>query len=106
MYIIEKGPCVYIYRAFAPSIFHLLLYIMLNSLQVLTNPWCSSGGLAADGTLVGTGGWKEGGKSVRLLSGCATCDWEDSPNALSGYRWYLMLNDYRFIFCSKDFPDE
>lgn len=60
----------------------------VRPLKVLTNPWCSSGGLAADGTLVGTGGWKEGGKSVRLLSGCATCDWEDSPNALSGYRWY------------------
>ncbi|RVW96246.1 Aldehyde oxidase GLOX1 [Vitis vinifera] len=68
----------------------------VRPLKVLTNPWCSSGGLAADGTLVGTGGWKEGGKSVRLLSGCATCDWEDSPNALSGYRWYLMLNDYRY----------
>ncbi|KAG0465585.1 hypothetical protein HPP92_019749 [Vanilla planifolia] len=37
-------------------------------LKVLTDPWCSSGGFAADGTLVNTGGWKDGVAAVRYAT--------------------------------------
>lgn len=57
-------------------------------LKVLTDTWCSSGGLAADGTLVNTGGWNDGGRAVRYLSPCQNCDWREHPTALSGQRWY------------------
>ncbi|CAA6666010.1 unnamed protein product [Spirodela intermedia] len=61
------------------------------SSQVSTNPWCSSGGFAPDGTLVQTGGWNDGGKAVRYLQICDTCDWKEYPAALSGQRWLVWL---------------
>ncbi|XP_048437577.1 aldehyde oxidase GLOX1 isoform X2 [Pyrus x bretschneideri] len=64
----------------------LLGRLSLN--QILTDTWCSSGGLSANGTLVQTGGWADGGRSVRYLSGCNTCDWEEHPMSLSTSRWF------------------
>ncbi|XP_058105759.1 aldehyde oxidase GLOX1-like [Magnolia sinica] len=72
----------------------------LRPLKILTDTWCSSGALSADGTLVQTGGWNEGGKAVRHLSPCDTCDWEEYPTALSVQRWYAtqqILPDGSFI---------
>ncbi|KAF8400843.1 hypothetical protein HHK36_014146 [Tetracentron sinense] len=72
----------------------------IRPLKVLTNTWCSSGGLSPDGTLVQTGGWNDGGQAVRYLSGCKTCDWKEYPTALSGKRWYStqqILPDGSFI---------
>ncbi|KAF8407079.1 hypothetical protein HHK36_006204 [Tetracentron sinense] len=72
----------------------------IRPLKVLTNTWCSSGGLAADGTLVHTGGWNDGGSAVRYLSSCETCDWKEYPKELSGQRWYStqqILPDGGFI---------
>ncbi|CAN6540039.1 unnamed protein product [Malus baccata var. baccata] len=60
----------------------------IRPLKILTDTWCSSGGLSANGTLVQTGGWAVGGRSVRYLSGCNTCDWEEHPMSLSTSRWY------------------
>ncbi|GAB2225321.1 hypothetical protein Droror1_Dr00006113 [Drosera rotundifolia] len=57
-------------------------------LKVWTDPWCSSGGLNIDGTLVSTGGWVDGGKSIRYIKSCDTCDWQESDIKLSDYRWY------------------
>ncbi|XP_074273784.1 aldehyde oxidase GLOX1-like [Silene latifolia] len=69
-------------------------------LKVLTDPWCSSGGLAPDGTLVSTGGWKDGEKSIRYIEGCDNCDWRESNIKLADNRWYAtqtMLADGRFV---------
>ncbi|KAK8969919.1 hypothetical protein KSP40_PGU020084 [Platanthera guangdongensis] len=56
-------------------------------LKVLTDTWCSSGGFAADGTLVSSGGFKGGGRSARFISPCPTCNWRDYSNSLAAPRW-------------------
>jgi len=72
----------------------------IRTLKVLTDPWCSSGGLAPDGTLVSTGGWKDGERSLRYYDSCDTCDWKESNILLADIRWYgtqTMLADGRYI---------
>ncbi|OWM66051.1 hypothetical protein CDL15_Pgr015477 [Punica granatum] len=61
----------------------------LRPLHVITDPWCSSGGLAVDGSLVSTGGFYSGLKSVRVIEPCSTCDWnKDTADVLGSPRWY------------------
>ncbi|ERM98687.1 aldehyde oxidase GLOX1 [Amborella trichopoda] len=60
----------------------------VRPLMVKTNTWCSSGALGADGRLIQTGGFNEGGNVVRLYESCKDCDWVEKPNSLSGQRWY------------------
>ena len=65
-----------------------------------TDPWCSSGGLAPDGTLVGTGGWFDGEKTIRYFNPCDNCDWREAPGRLADMRWYAtqtLLPDGRFV---------
>lgn len=50
------------------------------------DPWCSSGGLAPDGTLVSTGGNADGLKSVRFHAGGG--EWREYDNSLAENRWY------------------
>ncbi|KNA11964.1 hypothetical protein SOVF_130230, partial [Spinacia oleracea] len=72
----------------------------VRTLKVLTDPWCSSGGLTPDGALLNTGGWKDGERIQRYYSSCDTCDWKESPVLLSDIRWYgtqTMLADGRYI---------
>lgn len=72
----------------------------VRPLKVLTDPWCSSGGLDRDGNLANSGGWADGGKSMRYLGNCETCEWEEFPQDLSSDRWYatqIMIPDGRFI---------
>ncbi|OVA20292.1 Glycoside hydrolase [Macleaya cordata] len=72
----------------------------IRPLKILTDTWCSSGGLAPDGTLVNTGGWDDGKQAVRYLKPCENCDWTEYPLALSGQRWYStqqILPDGSFI---------
>lgn len=53
------------------------------------DPWCSSGGLAVDGTLVGTGGWDNGVKTVRYMKPCDSCDFKEYQTTLADPRWYF-----------------
>ncbi|KAM1061914.1 hypothetical protein TB2_025882 [Malus domestica] len=72
----------------------------VRPLKVLTDPWCSSGGLTADGRFISTGGWLDGTRSVRYFDACPTCDFRDLPDALAEPRWYstqVTLPDGRFI---------
>ncbi|OWM77913.1 aldehyde oxidase GLOX1-like [Punica granatum] len=72
----------------------------LRPLHIVTNPWCSSGNLAADGSVLSTGGFEDGAKSIRTLGPCDTCDWQDTPNVLGDPRWYatqVTLEDGSFI---------
>ncbi|XP_020105929.1 aldehyde oxidase GLOX1 [Ananas comosus] len=69
-------------------------------LKVLTDPWCSSGAVAADGTLVQTGGYADGDKAVRYLSPCPTCNWVEYRFTLAEARWYgtqQILPDGSFV---------
>ncbi|KAI5084669.1 hypothetical protein GOP47_0000838 [Adiantum capillus-veneris] len=62
----------------------------VRPLEVSTDTWCSSGAFLADGRFVSTGGWNDGGQSVRIFTPCSdkTCDWQELSNALAKPRWY------------------
>ncbi|KAF5742985.1 hypothetical protein HS088_TW09G01047 [Tripterygium wilfordii] len=84
--------------------FHSVLYDIktaeIRPLELNTDTWCSSGGLTVDGTLVSTGGFEGGARTLRYLRDCNTCDWEEYPTALASLRWYstqATLPDGSFI---------
>ncbi|KAL2929122.1 Aldehyde oxidase GLOX1, partial [Bienertia sinuspersici] len=89
------------FDCFAHAVEYDLQTNNVRTLKVLTNPWCSSGGLAQDGTLISTGGWEEGEKSIRHYQSCDTCDWKELLDTrLADNRWYAtqaMLADGRFV---------
>lgn len=71
---------------------------------MLTNPWCLSGGLSPDGTLINTGGWEEGEKIIQYYKSCDTCDWRESNVKLSDMRWYAtktMLGDRSYVMFGR-----
>ncbi|KAI4350828.1 hypothetical protein L6164_005239 [Bauhinia variegata] len=57
-------------------------------LKMESDPWCSAGGLATDGTLVGTGGFLDGEQTVRSIGACEGCQWQENVNGLKERRWY------------------
>ncbi|XP_057819278.2 aldehyde oxidase GLOX [Cryptomeria japonica] len=75
----------------------------VRPLMVMTDTWCSSGSFAANGDLVSTGGYNDGGKAVRYFVPCSNsaCDWDESQSAkLADNRWYAtnqILPDNRII---------
>ncbi|WVZ19368.1 hypothetical protein V8G54_006690 [Vigna mungo] len=72
----------------------------VRALFVQTNVWCSSGSVSPDGTLVQTGGFNDGDRTVRTFTPCRTCDWREVNNGLSARRWYAtnhILPDGRQI---------
>ncbi|PSS20856.1 Aldehyde oxidase [Actinidia chinensis var. chinensis] len=72
----------------------------VRTLKLLTDSWCSSGGLMVDGSLLSSGGFDDGAKAVRLLSPCEDCDWKENPKGLVSERWYATqekLEDGSFI---------
>ncbi|CAN6938625.1 unnamed protein product [Brassica oleracea] len=79
--------------------------VALNRVRPLTvqsNTWCSSGGVTPDGTLLQTGGDKDGERKARLFYPCddESCDWSEIDKALNVKRWYAsnhVLPDGRQI---------
>ncbi|XP_057867426.2 aldehyde oxidase GLOX-like [Cryptomeria japonica] len=75
----------------------------IRPLMIFTDTWCSSGAFAANGTLVQTGGWRDGATDIRYFVPCsdASCDWDNSePVKLLANRWYAanqILPDNRII---------
>ncbi|CAK8579523.1 unnamed protein product [Lathyrus sativus] len=65
------------------------------------DPWCSSGALAPDGTLVSTGGFADGVKTIRHYGGgCQDCEWREYDGTLVDERWYAtqqLLPNGEFI---------
>lgn len=57
-------------------------------MQVVADPWCSSGGVAPDGTLVGTGGFLEGTRAIRFLGDCPDCQFREQQDVFKDDRWY------------------
>ncbi|XP_010536365.2 PREDICTED: aldehyde oxidase GLOX-like [Tarenaya hassleriana] len=62
----------------------------VRPLTVMSNPFCSSGSVRPDGTLVQTGGDEDGDRMVRLFSACEMdgCDWTEIKSGLAVRRWY------------------
>ncbi|KAG0590548.1 hypothetical protein M758_1G097700 [Ceratodon purpureus] len=72
----------------------------IRPLTVLTDTWCSSGAFQADGSLTQTGGWNDGGMSVRKIGFAGGDDWKEYPGSLAVIRWYAtnqILPDGRQI---------
>ncbi|PKA65780.1 hypothetical protein AXF42_Ash013195 [Apostasia shenzhenica] len=85
---------------------HSVEYDVLSNcyrpLTILTDTWCSSGAVAADGRLIQTGGFNDGERVVRIFQPCsnADCDWVENPSTLAVRRWYAtnqILPDGRAI---------
>lgn len=64
----------------------------IRPLMILTDTWCSSGQFLPDGTLLQTGGDRDGVKKIRKFRPCEAngfCDWEELADvALVNARWY------------------
>nr|XP_043635840.1 aldehyde oxidase GLOX [Erigeron canadensis] len=64
----------------------------LRPLMILTDTWCSSGQFLSDGTLLQTGGDRDGVRKIRKFVPCNTtsfCDWEELEEIhLAQGRWY------------------
>ncbi|XP_073043799.1 aldehyde oxidase GLOX1-like [Primulina eburnea] len=74
----------------------------IRPLMVQTDVWCSSGAVTPDGTLVQTGGFRDGEHAVRKYRPCSDdyCDWEENGGGLLVKRWYAtnhILPDGRSI---------
>eukprot|EP00249_Psilotum_nudum_P001388 c13854_g1_i1 orf=190-1824(-) len=72
----------------------------VRPLTILTDTWCSSGGLDADGNLLQTGGFNDGARVVRQFQDCTDCNWQEYSGQLAVNRWYAsnqILPDNRFI---------
>ncbi|WOL15066.1 hypothetical protein Cni_G23847 [Canna indica] len=73
----------------------------VRPLTLLTNIWCSSGALLPNGSLLQTGGFGDGDRTVRLFSPSVRhSDWVESPSYLAVRRWYAsnqLLPDGRVI---------
>ncbi|KAK4370185.1 hypothetical protein RND71_009660 [Anisodus tanguticus] len=72
----------------------------VRTLKLMTDTWCSSGGLSSNGELVSTGGYREGIRSIRVMNPCDNCEFEENANGLAAIRWYAtqhMLENGSFI---------
>ncbi|KAF5726798.1 galactose oxidase [Tripterygium wilfordii] len=85
---------------------HSVLYDIASNkfrpLTIHTDTWCSSGSLDANGTLVQTGGYRDGEHVIRTFTPCDddTCDWVETTDRLWDRRWYAsnqILPDGRII---------
>ncbi|RCV37260.1 hypothetical protein SETIT_8G048900v2 [Setaria italica] len=71
---------------------------VLHPYPLATNPWCSSGALLPNGTLLQTGGFSNGDRVARLFS--PATGWVELPSALAARRWYatdMILPDGRVL---------
>jgi hypothetical protein len=108
---LDKGRCrdnpkdlALTHDCWAHSIEYNILTNEVRPLMVMTDTWCSSGAFMENGTLVQTGGYRDGEKSIRYFSPCednSLCDWVEYEEArLSDNRWYSsnqILPDKRII---------
>jgi hypothetical protein len=72
----------------------------VRALNIYSDTWCSSGSFRADGSLLQTGGWNDGGNVVRTIGPGSTDDWKEFPGSLAANRWYAsnhILPDNRVI---------
>ncbi|KAG0563931.1 hypothetical protein KC19_8G070500 [Ceratodon purpureus] len=64
----------------------------VRALYIETDTWCSSGQFQYDGTMIQTGGDKDGVKKIRALVPCpadGNCDWHEyATSELEDPRWY------------------
>ncbi|GLT48543.1 hypothetical protein SLA2020_221620 [Shorea laevis] len=105
--MVDEGQGV-IHDCYAHSILLDIETKELVPLRLNFDTWCSSGALAIDGTLVSTGGFRNGSDTARYLSLGDNSPWREYPGTLANGRWYstqVTLGDGRFIvFGGRDSP--
>ncbi|KAL5991216.1 hypothetical protein ACLOJK_012122 [Asimina triloba] len=74
----------------------------IRPLTLKTDTWCSSGSFLSNGTLLQTGGYRNGSRAIRRFHPCSheECDWVESDSLLAKGRWYAsnqLLPDNRVI---------
>ncbi|KAK9667930.1 hypothetical protein RND81_13G021400 [Saponaria officinalis] len=72
----------------AHSVGYDVLTNTIHPLNIVTDTWCSSGATLGDGTLLQSGGFGRGDRTVRTIKSCPNCDWIEFPNQLFVPRWY------------------
>ena len=75
---------------------------VLHPYPLATNPWCSSGALLPNGTLLQTGGFSNGDRVARLFSPATS--WVELPSFLAARRWYAT--DMSFLVWPYDFLEQ
>jgi hypothetical protein len=74
---------------------HSLEYDVVSNtfrpLFIQTNVWCSSGSVSPNGTLIQTGGFNDGDRTVRTFNPCSNCDWQEFNTGLAARRWYVLF---------------
>ncbi|KAL1804837.1 hypothetical protein ACET3Z_027905 [Daucus carota] len=71
-----------------------------KALDIKSDPWCSTGSLSAEGSLIGVGGYFKGRRAVRIHRPCEDCDFEERSDLLGSDRWYAsqhILEDGRLV---------
>ncbi|KAG6535521.1 aldehyde oxidase GLOX-like [Zingiber officinale] len=84
----------------AHSVLFHLSSSSIRPLTILTDTWCSSGTLLSNGTLLQTGGFRDGDRVIRFFSPSPLADWVEQPSYLAVRRWYAsnqILPDGRVI---------
>ncbi|CAJ1937000.1 unnamed protein product [Sphenostylis stenocarpa] len=109
----DPGSTVDKFDCFAHAVEYDIETNQVRPLQVAQgDPWCSSGGLAPDGTFVSTGGFNTGAKTVRYMGpNCQGCQWREYDQILAADRWYatqqiLPNGDFFLIGGRKSFSYE
>ncbi|KAL3532477.1 hypothetical protein ACH5RR_005998 [Cinchona calisaya] len=72
----------------------------VRPLKFMYDPWCSSGGLAANGDLINTGGAIEAERAIRIFTPCDNCEFLENVAGLADNRWYASqhtLEDGNFV---------
>ncbi|XP_058722277.1 aldehyde oxidase GLOX1-like [Vicia villosa] len=72
----------------AHSVEYNVISNTFRPLFVQTDVWCSSGGVNPSGTLVQTGGFNDGNRTIRTFEPCNNCDWQEFDSELLASRWY------------------
>ncbi|CAD6257991.1 unnamed protein product [Miscanthus lutarioriparius] len=80
------APCAATADRTAHSVLLDLRSNVLHPYPLATNPWCSSGALLPNGTLLQTGGFSNGDRVARLFS--PATGWVELPSFLAARRWY------------------
>lgn len=75
----------------------LLIFLKIHNLQIKSDPWCSTGSLSAEGSLIGVGGYFKGRRAVRIHRPCEDCDFEERSDLLGSDRWYNKLLQFLLV---------
>lgn len=81
--VVQKHDCT------AHSVEYDSLTNSIRALSIYSDPFCSAGAFLPNGTLLQTGGDKEGNRTIRFINPGPTDDWSEITPYLFVKRWYV-----------------